>query len=589
MTKRVYDSRFWAGISPWFFVGAIVVLFPVFAILTYENINRQKENSFRLLKEKGAALIRSFEAGTRTGMAGMQWSRHRLQQLLTETAQQKDIVHIVVTNLDGLILAHDNPDRIGDRYATDLALERIADSNQFHSRILPSPQSPQIFEVFKKFTPTGRPHHMGMERGMRHAKPMAGHGPLGLESDQDQDYIIFVDLGMETFEAARRADMRHTIMMALFMLLAGIGGIMLLFLAHGYRSARSSLSRVKAFSDMLVDNIPIGLVALDQNGRILTLNHVAEDRFGVLTQDYIGQKARQCIPKEIVDSLSQLSEENPLLEQEIQCVLGDRGALPLEVTMAILHDETGEFIGTVILFKDLTEIKELRKKVARSRQLAAVGRLAGGVAHEIRNPLSSIKGFATYFKERTSKHPDQQEIADVMIREIGRLDRVIGQLLDFSKPLTMVKERINLQDFIADSLQRVAQIAEKKHISLHQENGSMELFVLMDQEKIGQVLLNLYLNAIEAMQSGGHLTVTVAGKPPLEGITIQITDTGNGIDEKDLAQIFDPYFTTKATGTGLGLAIAHNIVEAHDGSISVESQVDVGTKVTIRLPLITGA
>jgi two-component system sensor histidine kinase HydH len=279
-----------------------------------------------------------------------------------------------------------------------------------------------------------------------------------------------------------------------------------------------------------------------------------------------------------------LAEKKGIIEKEIDCLLPEGKTIPLEVIATTLFEENGAFLGSVILFIDLTEIRHLKKEIARSQRLASLGNLAAGVAHEIRNPLSSIKGFATYFKERYRDNPLDGETADIMLQEVERLNRVITQLLDFARPVTLEKKPTAIRPLISQTLKMIAGQAEAKQIAIQADLPDCPE-VMIDADKIKQVFLNLFLNALEMMTAGGILQVKVR---PAEGNAVHITisDSGPGIDEKHLAHIFDPYFTTRPAGTGLGLSIVHKIIEAHDGEIRVESTPGAGATFTIRLPIM---
>jgi two-component system sensor histidine kinase HydH len=372
--------------------------------------------------------------------------------------------------------------------------------------------------------------------------------------------------------------------MAIILLLVGFAGIILLFLAQSYRATRLTLSRIKAFSDNLVTNMPIGLVALDDNQRITSLNNAARSVLKLLPAEVIGENAEKVLPAELWHLLKNLNVEKGVVEKEIDCVLKEGEMIPLEISATLLNDEDETFLGYVVLFKDLSEVRSLRKEIARSQRLASVGRLAAGVSHEIRNPLSSIKGFATYFKERYYDVPENQQISNLMIQEVDRLNRVVSQLHEFARPITVLKKSIQIKAFLKDSLKLIERQASEANISIITDFDSEIDEILIDSDRINQVLLNLYLNAIESMDNGGNLTVTLSKNLKKNGIEIKVSDTGAGITEDDLSHIFDPYFTTKASGTGLGLAIVYNIMEAHGGEITIESRLGQGTEVTIFLP-----
>ena len=582
MEKKTRAKRFLAVVPPWVFIGAVVLLFPIFTFVTLEDINRQKESSIRLLLEKGAALIRSFEAGTRTGMMGMGWDGFQLQKLLTETAQQPDIVYLLVTDHRGTIFAHNDTARIGGKHGKRLDLNLISNSKKLNWRLLSRPDGKKIFEVVRKFSPTGgfpefRRGHMMFNRLFQQRFNQ-------WKIDEFVDLIIFVGLDMRSVEEARRTDTRHTVIMTSILLLVGFAGIILLFLAQGYRSTKASLSRIKAFSGNLVETMPIGLLATDNDDRIASLNQVACHILNLSSENAIGKDAKKILPAQLWAQLKGIGVDKRVVGREIDCSMNDGRVVPLEVSASFFKDEAGTVLGLVTLFKDLTEVRLLKQEVVRSQRLATVGRLAAGIAHEIRNPLSSIKGFATYFKERYQEKPEDQQVSNIMIQEVDRLNKVVSQLLDFAKPVTISKVSVSLKPFIEDSLKLVTRQAEEKGITIQTDFHPQVDIGFIDQDRINQVLLNLYLNAIESMNEGGCLSVTLSVLEDGEQIEIRVSDTGAGIRADDLAHIFDPYFTTKNSGTGLGLAIVHNILENHGGEIKVESRSGQGTTIRLLLP-----
>ncbi len=581
MANKRKNNRFWTGVPPWIFIGAVIVLFPIFAFMTMQNITRQKESNFRLLLEKGAALIRSFEAGTRTGM-GLSWSGLQLQKLLTETAQQRDIVYLLVTDTNGIVLAHNDPTYIGKKHGKGLDLRRISLAETIKGRTVSKSDGKKIFEVFRKFSPAQRGFSMG--RGHMMMQMWFQQGINERINIPPSNPIIFVGLDMASIEEAIKSDTRHAVIMGIILLLIGFAGITLLFLAQSYRTTRMSLSRIKAFSDNLVENMPIGLVAIDNNKKITSLNHVAGSILNLSAEKVIGENADQAVPTKLWQLLENLDMEKGVIEKEIDCTLGENKVIPLEVSATLMNDENGMFLGYVLLFKDLSEVRSLRKEIARSQRLASVGRLAAGVSHEIRNPLSSIKGFATYFKERYHDVPENQQISNLMIQEVDRLNRVVGQLHEFARPITISKKPINVKTFLKDSLKLIERQALEANIKIQTDLATEIDGVVVDPDRISQVLLNLYLNAVESMKNGGNLFVMLLKNEEKKRVEIRVSDTGTGISDDDLTHIFDPYFTTKASGTGLGLAIVHNIIDAHEGEIKVESRLGQGTTVTILLP-----
>jgi two-component system sensor histidine kinase HydH len=580
MLNRHHPKRFRSAVPPWLVLGAMVVLLPVVTFMTIRNINREKEMTTRLLVEKGAALIRSFEAGTRTGMMG---TGFQLQQLLTETARQADIAYLIVTDVDGTVIAHSDPDQVGQTYGTGLNLAQIARADSLQWRTLTGPDGTRTFEIYRRFSPIGRGQGMMQAPMMMHRRFQT---PQSWSADMIRTgRIIFVGLDMSSLVEAQQVDIRHAVVMGVILLLVAVAGITLLFLAQSYRTTRASLSRIKAFSDNVVENMPIGLLALDTTKRIAACNHVAETTLQLTAENIIGKPAEKLLPGELWHQVERFDEQHDIVESEIDCTLPDKRSVPLEISASILRDEDNTILGCIILFKDLTEVRALRKEIARSQRLALVGRLAAGVAHEIRNPLSSIKGFATYFRDRYKEIPEDQQTAGIMIQEVDRLNRVVSQLLEFARPVSLTFRSTNLKELIDRSLKLIEKKASESNIEIRRRFPAESIVARVDPDRISQVLLNLSLNAVESMQHGGTLTASLsAADTGRQGIEIRVADTGCGIPAEQLSQIFDPYFTTKSSGTGLGLAIAHNIMEALGGRITVESRPGQGTCFAVFIP-----
>lgn len=215
------------------------------------------------------------------------------------------------------------------------------------------------------------------------------------------------------------------------------------------------------------------------------------------------------------------------------------------------------------------QVHKLEEEVRRNEKLAAMGTLAAGVAHEIRNPLSSIKGYATYFKQRFPAGSEDQEAAGVMVHEVDRLNRVITDLLGLSRPSDVRLHPIHIENVINHVKRLINQNADTRNISIDIRYAPVLPPVMGDMERLSQAILNLALNAVEAMPAGGKMTIAAAGGK--ENICLLIADTGTGISNELIGKIFDPYFTTKNSGTGLGLPMVHKIIKAHKGRIKVVS------------------
>jgi two-component system sensor histidine kinase HydH len=460
----------WLSLTPWAILAALVVLGPIVFFLANKSIREDKENMTRLMVEKGAALIRSFEAGARTGMMGMGWGGAQLQQLLVETAKQPDILYLVVTDKDGLAVADSEPDRIGKKHepASQVVLGEESDKLRWHR--VKTEKNTVAFEVYKRFKPMksipswGGMHHHGMM--MRGSGFGRGRSERSLERLRDEEngppLYIFVGLDMSAMESARVEARRHTIAMALGVFLIGLAVLATLFLAQGYKLASRALAKVRAFSDQVVENLPMGLIATDENGKVAAYNQTAEIILGISSDTVFAESAAKVLPQELWKLTERLGNRGTVVEEELECQTASSTGVPLKVSGAVLHGDDEGFLGYVFIFRDLVEVRRLQQEVERTKRLASLGSLAAGVAHEIRNPLSSVKGFATYFRERLKDSPQDRDTATTMIQEVERLDRVIGQLLEFARPSTLKIKPVRVTDLIRHSLKLIEGDARTK-------------------------------------------------------------------------------------------------------------------------------
>jgi two-component system sensor histidine kinase HydH len=578
-------------LSPWLVLGAVVILLAVVVVLAARNIKREERYMSEILSEKGAALIKSFEAGARTGMMGMMWAGNQVQTLLEETARQPGILYLVVTDKTGRILADNDRAKIGKQFLDEPSMKALEPGTPVRWRLTNHWGGQEAFEVYRSFQPFagserfvgtgGLPGSCGP--GMMMSRREDWCSPSSLATGQQ---IIFVGFEVRPFAEARREDIRNTLVISGVLVILGFGGFLSLFWAYNYRVARRKLQDTSAFADEVVSNLPVGLIATGSDGRITFLNEAAEKITGLSRDAARGKRPEEVVASPWCELKDILDQGGTVLEREMECSFSDNKAVPLSASASRIVNEEGEFVGTILILRDLGEVRRLQEEVRRKEKLAALGNLAAGVAHEIRNPLSSIKGFATYFGTKFPEGSEDRESAGVMIREVDRLNRVISELLEFARPSELRLRPTEVNELLRHSLRLIEPDAKAKKIEVRFSPTEGLPSVAIDPDRFTQALLNLYLNAIQAMDGGGVLSVSSSAGQDGE-IRTQVADTGAGIQAEDLDKIFDPYFTTKPRGTGLGLPIVHKIVEAHGGEIRVKSVVGRGTVFTILIPTRT--
>ncbi len=611
------------SLSPFAAFGVVLILVPLFVFMALDSV---KEHAVRVedkLTGKGLFLIRAFEAGTRNGMMTMSWGVQRVQRLLTETAYLPEVVYMMITAEDGRILAHSDPSLVGTTYQAMPELkESDPPDNVFHREAVQS-NGVRVFEVYKRFTPARRRmgpmsvHMPGCKKAEEEGRdcpqskgqghlpdrpPVHLKGMIGLPGKDGIDWFrahfysgapgnlpeekqyIFAGLDMQQADAMKAQYLKHVFQTGAVLFIIGSAGIVSLFAFQGYRSAKLSLNRIKAFSDTIIETMPAGLVTTDKDLIITSANRAALDILGY-PPDELSKPLGITLPPEMLQLVETLYNGPGMVSQEKICTSAFKGEILLDISVSPIQDDSKEISGYLFLFRDLSEIRALKTEIDRSRRLASVGKLAAGVAHEIRNPLSSIKGFATYFKGRYSDIPEDSYTADIMVREVERLNRSVSQLLEFAKPVPVVAKPVNIREIMDHSLKLIETDLAKKSITLEVSfNTHLESF-LMDPDRLNQILLNLYLNACQAMDNHGTLRVNVNHAAGGRHIDITVSDTGKGIDKKDLDQIFDPYYTTRPDGAGLGLAMVHRAVEDLNGEITVKSTPGLGTSFKLKLPV----
>jgi two-component system, NtrC family, sensor histidine kinase HydH len=280
-----------------------------------------------------------------------------------------------------------------------------------------------------------------------------------------------------------------------------------------------------------------------------------------------------------------LANPDQIVEKEFKISSEGKGVF-LGVSISALKEPDSLISrGAVVIVRDLTMIRELEQKVMVSEKFAALGRLSAGVAHEIRNPLNSIRGFIQYFRKKISLDEEDYRYTDLMLTEVDRLNRVISKLLAYSKPREPRLTIRSPHEVLDHCLRVVEREAQDAGLELIAEPFSEDLpLVMMDTDQMTQVLINILINAMDATPRGGSIKVSCRQDSP-ERLRIVVGDSGEGIPRDNLDKVFDPFFSTKKKGTGLGLAIVKSIIEGHGGDIEVESEIGQGTQFIISLPV----
>ncbi|MBN1558393.1 MAG: PAS domain-containing protein [Lentisphaerae bacterium] len=351
----------------------------------------------------------------------------------------------------------------------------------------------------------------------------------------------------------------------------------------------------KVYNDILLDNIGSGVMAIDADGRVAFFNREAQRIVAKTPEAVLGREA-ETLPGELASILrATLQRGKGERDLEVDITI-DGDSRYLRATSSLLHSYRGETLGALLVVHDVTEMHRLQEQIRRSDRLASMGTLSAGMAHEIKNPLVTIKTFTQLLPERYEDPEFRKSFQSLVGEEVKRIDGIVSQLLTFARPSKPVITEIRVQDVLDKSLRLVEQQLRRKNIHVERRFTDKDDTVHGDGDLLSQAFVNFFLNAQEAMEEGGLLTVSTevssGGSGPLwwravrgrAYVVIGIRDTGMGIKADDVSHIFDPFFTTKTHGTGLGLSVAHGIIEEQRGLIDVESEWGKGTTLWIRFP-----
>ncbi len=354
------------------------------------------------------------------------------------------------------------------------------------------------------------------------------------------------------------------------------------------------INDLKHFSDLVILSITNGLMTLDHEGRIVTFNRKAEQILSRSSTELLGRTPREVWGSDsAIVRLSEagLLENRTVAARELGLTINDEERT-LEITTAPIAEAGGLSMGLLVLFDDLTEKKTLEERVRRADRLAAMGTLASGLAHEIKNPLTAVRAFVQMFPERYGREEFRDKFNRIVPKELKRVDGLLEDLLDLvRKPKLRIipVEAFGVVDHVLETLEPEV---EKRGVRVKKVGREGSSMVLADESYLIRAVHNVALNAIQAMPGGGELTIEVrSGTLPghVPATEIVVADTGPGIPADQVDDIFNPFFTSKEKGTGLGLAVTNKVIEDQGGAVKVASERARGTVFVISLPSPLGS
>jgi signal transduction histidine kinase len=363
------------------------------------------------------------------------------------------------------------------------------------------------------------------------------------------------------------------------------------------------------FGLKLLSSLRCGILSVSLDRKITAINDIALRIFELEDRNYVGQFAEEVLrdqPQLLQTLYDAYQMKNLPSRAELDLQIHDGENRTVGYTISFIKDDSGEIQGVSLFFKDLTLVEQLNEQEKLKDRLAALGQMAAGLAHEIRNPLAAIELTASLIKRKMNDQPAHTTQLESIQSEVRKLNKIVTDCLEFVRPVKVSPERVNLHSLLDESLANAFSTVDRDGIRVekaYQETPSIPL----DYNQMKQVFVNIIVNGIQALGPMGKISIScgpssafqrtgsyVNGRFSEKNLSrqvdlapyawVRVEDTGQGMPEEVLSKIFYPFFTTKEKGSGIGLAIAQKIIDSHHGSIDVESEVGNGTTFTIKLP-----
>jgi nitrogen-specific signal transduction histidine kinase len=362
-------------------------------------------------------------------------------------------------------------------------------------------------------------------------------------------------------------------------------------------SLYTAVQNGKIYNEILLDSLTSGIIAVNADRVVTVFNQCAQAHIG-LSESAVIDREMTVLPPALVECLESVLRTQAGFRDKDVCIKSGDDDIPIRVSGAIFHGYTGELLGALLAFDDMTLLKKMEEQIRRTDRLSSIGTLSAGMAHEIKNPLVTIKTFTQLLPQQYSDTEFRHTFFDLVGQEVKRIDTIVNRLLNFARPAKASLKPVSLHDVIDNSLRLAEQQLARHGIALGRHLDATRHVIEADAEQLNQTFVNFFLNAVHAMKKGGKLTVRTmiinfspddpqAGSlPNVDRIQVDVQDTGCGIAPEDMSKIFDPFFTTKEDGVGLGLSVSHGIIQEHSGTIDVESEKGKGTVFHVQFPLL---
>ncbi len=406
-----------------------------------------------------------------------------------------------------------------------------------------------------------------------------------LKVEGDKNSLVRLGLSIKEIHSLEQRMVRRSVIISIVLLVISVIVISIIFINQNLRFISREYEKIQTYTGNILQNMADAVITTDKEGIITIFNKSSEVLCSISAEEAIGKNISQIFDGKLDIIYNSLTNRESLRNTEIDVDCKKRGKRILSVNTTFATNKTDELDAFTAVIRDLTEVRKMESQIKQREKLSAMGELASGVAHEIKNPLNSIYMIGQRFRKEFKPEENVTEyksLTDALISEVQRVNKIILQFLGFARPPKLKLTEVSSKILINELRALIGSQAIEKGITFEIIEKN-EVLLKIDYDQMKQAFLNLLQNSIDATPPAGHLKLKIITNS--NKAVFEIEDTGKGIAPENLSKIFNIYFTTKQDGVGLGLSMVQQIISQHNGNLFVESQLGVGTKFIVELPL----
>lgn len=539
-------QRRFEHISPLVFGAACVLLTMIISIFAFNNYRREKVLMVESLIRQGETITRFIFSSTRSGVIRNMRMHHignenliqAVQASLDQALDHPGINFIHVVSGEGVILASTIESNIGQRLnkSQQAFFEQVHNVRgaEYLERLLKNTEeSGTVFQYIQL-----RPFHLPSKNidpeqqrqgDFRNRKGMRKDFDFfrdNLSHMMQDEAVILIELDASPYQAVVKRQLVQIGALSIVLLLVGLGGWLSINTLQRLKGSQTQLKSVETLQNLLVASLPVGIIAVDENNTLQVVNPEAERLFSISSADVFKKDISTILPGDLLSHLGHDSQKKSGITEFEHVVKSSEGTTKIYyIYSLIIDDEAGQSKGRLLLVQDVSDMREMERTLRKNERFAALGKVAAGVAHELRNPLSSIKGLAVLTGKKLENDEHGKTTVELMIKEVDRLDRSIKELLEFAKPEMLDLRQYTFKELVNEALEIFETDFSSRNIRVITKIEN-PVKVKADKDKIKQVFLNLFLNAIQAVKDDGEITISLYQEKGSQSVLYQIMERG---------------------------------------------------------------